>query len=180
MWKRWTTAINTKKVPYGYTLGNHDSEADLNRRQIVELDMTNPYSYTQMAEEGLTQASTFVVPVYSSKNPKKVVFNVWFFDSGDYNCLNIYGYGCVGPETVQWYREKSKELEKTQGGKKPGIAFMHIAPPEYMYIYNVEFEFKYDDQHYPSLGNKTENTGCSSMNTGLLAAFKERYDNKFV
>ena len=41
------------------------------------------------------------------------------------------------PETVQWYREKSMELEKEQGGKKPGIAFMHIAPPEYMYIYNV-------------------------------------------
>ena len=30
-----------------------------------------------------------------------------------------------------------KELEEKQGGKKPGVAFMHIAPPEYMYAYNV-------------------------------------------
>ena len=139
MWKKWTSVINKKGIPYGYTLGNHDAEADLTRKQVVELDMTNPYSYTQMAEEGLTQASTYVVPVYSSSDPKKVIFNVWFFDSGDYDCLGIKGYGCVGLETVQWYRQKSMELEKTQGGKKPGIAFMHIAPPDYMYIYNVSF-----------------------------------------
>ena len=137
MWKRWTTVINDKKVPYGYTLGNHDSEADLNRRQVVDVDMTNPYSYTEQAEAGLTGASTFVVPVYSSKDPNRVVFNMWFFDSNDYDCLGVTGYGCVGPETVQWYRKKSMELEKEQGGKKPGIAFMHIPPPEYMYIYNV-------------------------------------------
>ena len=33
--------------------------------------------------------------------------------------------------------ETTKELEEKQGGKKPGVAFMHIAPPEYMYAYNV-------------------------------------------
>lgn len=136
MWKRWTAAMLHKKVPYGYTLGNHDSEADLNRKEIVELDMTHPFSYTDLFEDD-GKASTFVVPVHSTYNHSEVVFNIWFFDSGDYNCLGVYGYGCVGPATIQWYREKSKELEKTQGGKKPGIAFLHIAPPDYMYIYNV-------------------------------------------
>ena len=99
--------------------------------------MKNPYSLTELAPEELEQASTFVLPVYSSKNPEEVVMNLWFFDSGDYNCMGLKGYGCVGLNTIQWYREKSKELEEKQGGKKPGVAFMHIAPPEYMYAYNV-------------------------------------------
>lgn len=137
MWNRWTTVIREKKVPYGYTLGNHDSEADLTRREIVTVDMTNPYSYTEMAADDLEGASTFVIPVYSSKNSYEVVMNLWFFDSNDYNCMGLKGYGCVGLNTIQWYREKSKELEKQQGRKIPGVAFMHIAPPEYMYAYNV-------------------------------------------
>lgn len=137
MWNRWTEAIYETKTPYGYTLGNHDSEADLNRREIVELDMTNPYSYTSLFPDNMASASTFVIPVYSSTDPNEVVMNLWFFDSGDYDCLGVKGYGCVEFRMVDWYKEESKRLEKSQGGKKPGIAFMHIPPVEYMYAYNV-------------------------------------------
>ena len=95
MWYRWTEAISEKKVFYGYTLGNHDSEADLTRRQIVDLDMLHPYSLTKQAEAPGYGASTFVIPVMSSKNPEEIVMNLWFFDSEDYNCLGVKGYGCV-------------------------------------------------------------------------------------
>ena len=151
MWYRWTEAISEKKVFYGYTLGNHDSEADLTRRQIVDLDMLHPYSLTKQAEAPGYGASTFVIPVMSSKNPEEVVMNLWFFDSEDYNCLGVLA--AIHPsltltpdrdelldslrEVIDWYRQKSAELEKTQGGKKPGVAFMHIAPPEYMFAYDV-------------------------------------------
>ena len=43
MWHRWTKVIYETKKPYCYTLGNHDSEADLNRQEIVKLDMTNQW-----------------------------------------------------------------------------------------------------------------------------------------
>ena len=112
MWHRWTKVIYETKKPYCYTLGNHDSEADLNRQ-------------------------TFVIPVYSSKHPEKVVMNLWFFDSGDYNCLGVNGYGCVEPKMIDWYKRMSRQLEIEQGGKKPAVAFMHIPPVEYLYAYNV-------------------------------------------
>ena len=137
MWDRWTEAILETKVPYGYTLGNHDSEADLNRREIVELDSTSPYSFTRLPPEGVDGASNFVVPVYSSKNPDEVVMNLWFFDSGDYDCLKVKGYGCVDHSAINWYRAKSDELSISQNGRKPGVAFMHIAPQEYMFAYDV-------------------------------------------
>ena len=137
MWDRWTEVIFDTRIPYGYTRGNHDSEADLKRREIVEVDMKSPYSFTQLAPEDLPGASTFVIPVYSSKNSDEVVMNLWFFDSEDYNCLGVKGYGCVDVPTVAWYREMSETLEEEQGGKKPGVAFMHIPPQEYMYAYDV-------------------------------------------
>jgi hypothetical protein len=137
MWDKWTGPVTEKEIPYGYTLGNHDSEADLTRREIVELDMQNPFSLTEMLPLGKADASTFVIPVYSSKDSNKVVMNLWFFDSNDYNCLGVSGYGCVELNVVNWYRQKSRELEQLQGSKKPGIAFIHIPPPEYMYAYNV-------------------------------------------
>lgn len=137
MWHRWTKVIYETKKPYCYTLGNHDSEADLNRQEIVKLDMTNPYSFTQLFPDNMAGASTFVLPVYSSKHPEQVVMNLWFFDSGDYNCLGVNGYGCVEPKMIDWYKRMSRQLEIEQGGKKPAVAFMHIPPVEYLYAYNV-------------------------------------------
>ena len=63
--------------------------------------------------------------------------NMWFFDSQQYNCLGVQGFGCVAHEVVDWYYETSRRLEKEQGGKKPGVAFMHIPPQEWMYAWNV-------------------------------------------
>ena len=138
MWDRWTEVIYETKMPYGYTLGNHDGEADLTRREVVEVDMKNPYSFTQMAPEGVDGASNFVIPVYSSKDPEEVVMNLWFFDSNRNDCLNVAGWGCVDHSAVNWYRTKSVELESIQNGRKPGVAFMHIPPPEFIFAYEVE------------------------------------------
>lgn len=155
MWKRWTKVIYETKKPYCYTLGNHDSEADLNRQEIVKLDMTNPYSYTQLFPDNMAGASTFVLPVYSSKDPDKVVMNLWFFDSGDYNCMGVKGYGCVEPKMIDWYKRMSQQLEIEQGGKKPAVAFMHIPPVEYLYAYNVFSSFQDDLIALPQCGSES-------------------------
>lgn len=63
--------------------------------------------------------------------------NIWFFDSGDYDCYRVKGYGCIQNDVVQWYRQKSKELAILQGGFKKGVAFFHIPPQEFMYAWNV-------------------------------------------
>lgn len=137
MWKMWTHPVLKRNIPYGYTLGNHDSEGELTRKQLIELDMTNPNSLTELSPESISGASNFVIPIYSSKNSKEVVMNLWFFDSGDYDCYGVKGYGCIPSDVVQWYREKSQELAIQQNGVKKGIAFFHIPPQEFMYAWNV-------------------------------------------
>ena len=100
------------------------------------MDMGNENSMTKMSL-GLSGISNYVIPVYSSSNSSEVIMNIWFFDSGDYDCYGVKGYGCIGNDVIQWYREKSKELEKSQQGVKKGIAFLHIPPQEFMYAWNV-------------------------------------------
>ena len=136
-WKHWSSVVTERKIPYGYTLGNHDGEANLSRREIIEMDMENPTSLTSLSSEETGGASNFVIPVYSSKDPSEVVMNLWFFDSEDYTCYGVKGYGCVPLSVINWYRSTSMALKQSQKGVKKGLAFMHIPLQEYMYAFNV-------------------------------------------
>ena len=66
--------------------------------------------------------------------------NLWFFDSEDYNCYGVKGYGCIPLSVIDWYRKTSAELKVLQKGVKKGLAFMHIPFQEYMYAFNVGFD----------------------------------------
>ncbi|KAK8803874.1 hypothetical protein WA158_001568 [Blastocystis sp. Blastoise] len=165
-WNAFTAICNETKTYYGYALGNHDSEADYKKKQIIELDQTNPWSMSQLSPPEAVGASNFVVPVYSSVNTTHIAFNMWFFDSMDYVCHGFSGYGCVEPETINWYVKKSEDMEKQLGYKIPGVAFFHIPTQEYMVAWN----------HYNGLGCKREPTSCSSLNTGLIVNMIKRGD----
>lgn len=136
-WLMWTEPVVTRNIPYGYTLGNHDGEGELTRDEVIQMDMNNFNSLTQKSPSGISGISNFVIPVYSSTNSSDVVMNIWFFDSGDYDCYRVKGYGCIQNDVVQWYRQESKELAILQGGFKKGVAFFHIPPQEFMYAWNV-------------------------------------------
>eukprot|EP00358_Blepharisma_japonicum_P006876 CAMPEP_0202942298 /NCGR_PEP_ID=MMETSP1395-20130829/2454_1 /ASSEMBLY_ACC=CAM_ASM_000871 /TAXON_ID=5961 /ORGANISM="Blepharisma japonicum, Strain Stock R1072" /LENGTH=288 /DNA_ID=CAMNT_0049638353 /DNA_START=152 /DNA_END=1018 /DNA_ORIENTATION=+ len=154
---RWSphAALLTKfGVPWGYALGNHDGEADLDRRQCVELDMTAPFSLSKTGPSYMGN-STFYVQVYD-KFGKKPLWNLWFFDTGSQVCYGIPGWGCVSHEAVQWYTSNEKGL--------PGLAFMHIPLDEYLQMYNLQ----------ATAGFYEEIMACSSLNTGLFAAFKSK------
>ena len=75
--------MRERNTPYAYTLGNHDDEANLSRREIIELDMTNPTSLTSLSLPEEDGASKFVVPVYRSEENDEVALNHSIFDSMD-------------------------------------------------------------------------------------------------
>jgi hypothetical protein len=58
---------------------------------------------------------------------------------------------------------------KNKYGLLPAIAFVHIPIVEYMNV-----------AHLPFKGNNTEDICCSSVNTGIYAAFKEMGDVNFL
>ncbi|KAK8790984.1 hypothetical protein WA158_005615 [Blastocystis sp. Blastoise] len=158
-WEKATKSYIKYGIPYALVLGNHDSEGDLDRKQVMKLDITNPMSVSQVSPEELPGGSNYYFPLYGSNNSTKVEVMLWFFDSMYKYCGGIEGYGCVETETVNWYYSKSKQIEK-ELGKKGALAFMHIPPQEMMTAWN----------------EKHEVNSCSAANSGLVTAMLNRKD----
>jgi len=161
LWKEWTKPIDETQVPYFYLLGNHDSQGDLDRRQIMEVDMKHPLSMSEMTDESIQGASNYVLPIYEPEG-KEVVFYLWVFDSGSDDCEGVTGANCIGSSQIQWYKDKVEELKQKDGRVVPGIVFFHIPTPEWLSLNNNGYV----------KGFKTEATACWSVNTGFYAVAK--------
>lgn len=115
------------------TFGNHDSErGPLSRQTLMEYYSSFSCHVSNGEGQKPFSSGTYNVPVMSSDN-KNICFNLWVFDSGDYD--KDGNYGCMSKEDIQWYEGKSDDLTENNG-KKPvySLAFQHIIVPE---IYDV-------------------------------------------
>ena len=147
--KKWGATFAIRQVmdilslfhtPIAAVFGNHDDEGT----ELTKLDQMDVYeSYPtfigcrgvvaeKTVDKTVINVGTYNLPVYADKCSDEVAFNIWCFDSGNYNPDNRYGgYGYVFPEQLEWYVEKSNELKKANGGVPvPSIAFQHIIPPQ--------------------------------------------------
>eukprot|EP01104_Vermistella_antarctica_P008452 TRINITY_DN2114_c0_g1_i1.p1 TRINITY_DN2114_c0_g1~~TRINITY_DN2114_c0_g1_i1.p1 ORF type:complete len:179 (-),score=4.58 TRINITY_DN2114_c0_g1_i1:464-1000(-) len=71
-------------------------------------------------------------------------------DSGDVNCQNVSGWGCVAPDQVEWYRATALAQQEEQSRLRsrlgltntnadnmvPALSFFHIPLPEFMNMWN--------------------------------------------
>jgi len=157
-WEQFTGPIIEYNIPYVYTLGNHDAEADLNRTEVVILDAQNPLSLRNISE-GIPNTSNFHVPIYSSRNQSELAANIWLFDSGREGCeSHNESWGCILPEVLDWYDQTSQEIKEKHGTNVHHIAYYHIPIPEYVDVFN----------NYPTYGTPDDEIGCPDVNTGLL------------
>ena len=120
-------------IPVAVTFGNHDSEEGaLSREELMAFYNTFSCSYSVDDGETLSGCGTYNIPVLSS-DLSAVKFNIWVFDSGNYDADGNYGY--VKKDQIDWYRSVSDALALENGGEKVySLAFQHIIVPE---IYDV-------------------------------------------
>lgn len=120
-------------VPVAMTYGNHDDEKTTATKSY-QLSVYESYDcFIGCAGEdfGNSTLCTYYIPIYSSADADKQVFNVWITDSGTYNNENdLGGYGCVTKEQIEWYKAASEKLEAENGAKIPSVMFQHIIIPE--------------------------------------------------
>ena len=121
--------------------GNHDGENRMTKDEQLAFYQEYTCFIGAETEEGkaLTGSGTYNLPVMSSKDEGKTVFNLWLFDSQEYNEENdLGGYGCVQKDQIEWYVNTEKALTDENGGKPvPSLAFQHIIIPE---VYEVLLE----------------------------------------
>lgn len=127
--------FESRNIPVAVTFGNHDSESGaMSREELMAYYNTFSCTITAEDEETFKNCATFNIPVLAS-NSEKVKFNLWVFDSGDYDEDEPRHYDRVRTEQIEWYKETSAKLQEANGGEKVNsVVFQHIIVPE---IYDV-------------------------------------------
>ena len=178
-----------RNIPTAVTFGNHDSEVGAMSREDL-MAYYNTYSCSVSLDDGpsISGCGTYNIPIMSSDG-SKVKFNVWVFDSNDYDGNGHYGN--VKADQVEWYKQKSDELKAENGGEVVySMAFQHIIVPEvydalkkaprkmlfsYEHIINKGEYYMFDPDGV-NFGTLTE-TPCSGYeNDGQFDAMVEKGD----
>ena len=183
------TVFQARNIPVAVTFGNHDSETGAMSREEL-MAYYNTYSCSVSVDDGeaLSGCGTYNIPVMSSDG-EKVKFNLWVFDSNDYDGKGHYG--CVKADQVEWYKKTSDELKAQNGGEKVySLAFQHIIVPE---IYDVlkkadkkvlfsfehiinDGEYYHFDENQKNYGTLNETPCSGGENFGQFDAMVEKGD----
>lgn len=127
--------FESRNIPVAVTFGNHDSEAGpMTRADIMEYYKTFSCVITAEDADVFKNCATFNIPVLAS-DTDDVKFNIWVFDSGDYDEDDPRHYDRVRTEQIEWYNETAAKLKEDNGDKTVNsVVFQHIIVPE---IYDV-------------------------------------------
>ncbi|KKB54014.1 metallophosphoesterase family protein [Parabacteroides gordonii] len=160
--------VISRNIPFAATLGNHDDEHDMTRREIYTFISEMPGNLTGTVE-GITGVTNFILPVNSSDGSKEA-FLLYGFDSLAYSVKEeTKGYDWIKPDQIDWYRKSSAALTAKNGGKPlPALAFFHIPVPEYNQAAS--------DENTLLIGVRKEKACAPFVNSGLFTAMLEAGD----
>ena len=155
-------------IPFAVTLGNHDDELGMSRKELYDFIKDMPGNLTSTVE-GLSGVTNFILPVKASDGSQDAAL-LYVFDSHSYATLKgIKGYGWIKHDQVRWYIDESKKFTEANGGTPlTALSFFHIPLPEYHEAVQNEGSFL--------IGTRKEKACAPEINTGLFAAMKEAGD----
>lgn len=186
---RLMSVFDKRNIPAAITFGNHDSERGaMSREELMAYYNTHKSSISVDDGVELSGCGTYNIPVHASDSDK-VKFNLWIFDSNDYD--DEGHYGCVLPDQVEWYKKRSDELTQANDGNKVySLAFQHMivedvyralkmtkirVPFSYHHMYDKKRFYSFDPKGV-NFGTLTE-TPCSGYhNYGQFEAMVEKGD----
>ena len=121
--------IEKRKIPFAFVYGNHDDMNCISKKEQAEIYGSYGYCVLYNLKNDNIDCDTYNIPIYSSSSDK-LAYNIRMLDSAgaDDNGNNCFEY--VKPETIEWYENKSKELEKENGSPVMSLMFQHIPVPQ--------------------------------------------------
>jgi hypothetical protein len=167
-YRKLAAIFEKAKTPWAVIFGNHDSEHNVSRKDVADWVESLPYCINRNDKdsEGYTN---FIYPVYGKDN--QAAAQLYFMDSNAYSTLKptVGGWGWFTHRQVTWYRDQSRRLTQSNGGKPfPALAFFHIPLPEYTAAWHNTLN--------PPIGVRNEDECSPEINTGMFAAMLESGD----
>ncbi|KAK4565551.1 hypothetical protein LTR86_004168 [Recurvomyces mirabilis] len=125
-----------RNLAWASTYGNHDSDFNLSRHDILQREQSWPNSLTrQDVRTSTAGVSNYWLPVYGSNGDQTVPeLLLWFFDSrgGNYyqqttsDGKSVPQPNYVDQSVVDWFTATRAQLCSKYGKDVPSLAFVHI------------------------------------------------------
>jgi hypothetical protein len=159
-WEEITAPLAASGIPWAVTFGNHDTEHELTKPEILSFLSTLPGNLTVNGPEDVSGNGNYVLEIASSKTPNKIAAALYCFDSRQQD-------NWIDFTQINWYRQQSNQLKASNAGVPlPSLAFFHIPIPEYRLI----------TEKPTTVGVFGEPVCDPPLNSGLFAAFAEQGD----
>ncbi|KAJ3426049.1 hypothetical protein M0812_28496 [Anaeramoeba flamelloides] len=171
-WYNTVKELVKRNIPWGIAFGNHEYHGIMTVKELMYLDQTYPLSQSEFGPEDIKGVSNYHLEIHthdSTPDEKEVAVVLYFLDSGDIWCEDVFGYSCVHYNQIEWFKKVSSEFTK-QYPNHLGIVLFHIPLPEGL-------EFWHTDISY---GLKLQTNGCPKYNTGLYQTMVENGNIKLV
>ncbi|SMF92011.1 Predicted phosphohydrolases [Paenibacillus uliginis N3/975] len=159
-------AVEESGIPWACVFGNHDTESEITRKELMQVVRSHQHTVTQAGPEELAGEGNYILELADPKG--KPAANLYFLDSGDYSPLqHVAGYNWIQRNQIQWLTAESARLNPPERESKlPALAFFHIPVPEYKEVWDTQICY----------GHKFENICCPPVNSGLFAGLLEMGD----
>lgn len=163
--------VSAYNVPFVYEFGNHDSEmTGFTNRELY--DMARKVKNNILPDISGSKELDYVLPVLSHDGSRTAAA-LYCLDSHAYppkvSGKKLGAYAWLTFDQVEWYREKSRQLTRQNGGNPlPALAFFHIPVPEYHEAVRNEDAIL--------VGTRRETVCSPEFNTGMFTAMMEGGD----
>ncbi|WEK53503.1 MAG: metallophosphoesterase family protein [Candidatus Cohnella colombiensis] len=152
-------------IPWAAIFGNHDSEGNVSRQQLMNLQLSLSGSVAESGPSYIGGVGNYVIRLFGANSDDSAAAVLYFFDSGSYSTVpSIKGYDWVKHRQVEWFSEQANSLKlKHQGIPMQSLAFLHIPLPEYREVWERQICY----------GHRYEKVSCPQLNSGLFTAMVE-------
>jgi predicted MPP superfamily phosphohydrolase len=159
-WQEITAPLVECGIPWAVTFGNHDTEHELTKPEILRFLSDLPGNLTVNGPDNISGNGNYLLEIASSQTPGKTAAALYCFDSRQQD-------NWIDFTQINWYRQQSDRLKASGAGAPlPSLAFFHIPIPEYKLITGKP----------TTVGTFGEPVCDPPLNSGLLAAFVEQGD----
>lgn len=152
--------IEKRKLPFAFIYGNHDDKNCISKEEQAAIYGSYNYCIPYNTENKAVDCDTYNIPVYSSKEDK-IAYNIWMIDSAGLD-KDGKSFEYVRPEAIEWYKAKSRQLNKENDGPVMSLMFQHIPVPQTKSLFiecekNDKLAVKGDDDKYYKLDPEKAN-----------------------
>ncbi len=164
--KKLVSQLSSYGIPWGVTLGNHDSEGMADRTWHGNLYENAENSLFSMGPSNIHGIGNYSILIEDEE--KKPIYSLIMMDSNE---TRVYpdgksSYDFIYTDQIDWYQWVVEGVDSWMKRPIPSMLFFHIPLPEFRDAYNAIESGEIGEGNF--FGENREDVFAARMNTGLF------------